>query len=296
MANIRLLISRYLDGDLADNEVAEMATALESDVASVDQLVFMALIHAQLLNWMDQHGELSESAGASVGVEPLAVDRSEPKSRVADAVRNRSNGARGFMIGARRRILSFGSLAALLLIAASLSIVAYVVSSRPTYVGQMTEATNCRWGSATAEMGVGTFLSTGQQIELLEGKAVITFANGAKLFLEGPTSLQLTSVSNIRLIAGRIAAKVPRQAVGFSVTSNLARIVDLGTQFSLSLQADKSFELHVFEGQVELRLDKRFGEAVHQPAYITAVHAVAFDVASADIKAIEFEHGKQMPF
>jgi ferric-dicitrate binding protein FerR (iron transport regulator) len=125
---------------------------------------------------------------------------------------------------------------------------------------------------------------------------VITFASGVKLLVEGPTSLKLESASNVRLIDGRVAAKVPRHAVGFAVTSTLARVVDLGTQFSLSLHAEKSFDLHVFEGLVELQLDKRFGEAVHKPAYVSAIHAVTFDVAAGDIKNIEFEPGKQMPF
>ena len=95
---------------------------------------------------------------------------------------------------------------------------------------------------------------------------------------------------------GRIAAKVPRQATGFTVTSTLARIVDIGTEFSLKLEAEKSFELHVFEGLVELQLDKKFGEAVHKPAYVAAVHAVAFDTTSGDISTLDFEPGKKMPF
>jgi hypothetical protein len=70
----------------------------------------------------------------------------------------------------------------------------------------------------------------------------------------------------------------------------------LGTQFSLALSAEKSFDLHVYEGLVELQLDKRFGEKVHKPAYVSAVHAVTFDVRAGDIKAIEFQPGKTMPF
>ena len=44
------------------------------------------------------------------------------------------------------------------------------------------------------------------------------------------------------------------------------------------------------------KLDKRFGQAVHQPVRIPQVHAVSFDVKSGDIATLYFEEGKIMPF
>jgi hypothetical protein len=204
--------------------------------------------------------------------------------------------AKLFITRAKQRFFSFGALAAMLVIAASISMVAYVLASRPHYVGQLTEATGCKWGSSPVGIGLGTFLKNGQDLELVTGKAVITLESGAKVYLEGPTSLHLDSRNEIRLIDGRIAAKVPRQAIGFAVTSSLARFVDLGTAFTLNLRAEKSFELDVFEGLVELRLDERFGEAVHQPVRVAEIHAVSFDVQSGDIAALPFQEGKNMPF
>jgi hypothetical protein len=297
MTSIPLLISRYLDGELPDEEISELAKALETDVESVDRLVFTSLIHAQLLNWMDQQSEERDGFIASDDRESLeSVDWSATKLPNVESDRKGARGATAFMRGARRHVFSFSTLAAALFIAASVALVAYVISTRPQHVGQLTDATGCRWRNLPADFGVGAFLSSRQDLELLEGRAVITFASGAKLLLEGPTLLHLTSASEIRLVSGRIAAKVPRQAIGFTVTSSLARIVDLGTQFSFALRPEQSFELHVFEGLVELQLDKRFGAAVQKPAYVSAVHAVTFDVNDTDIKAIEFEEGKIMPF
>ena len=139
-------------------------------------------------------------------------------------------------------------------------------------------------------------LHKGQNLVLAKGSAVITFASGAKVYLEGPTSLRLSSVNELELISGQIAAKVPHQAVGFAVTSSLGRIVDLGTAFTLSLEAEKSFELHVFEGLVELQLDERFGPAAHLPVRVAQIHALSFDVKSGDITPMEFKQGKSMPF
>jgi hypothetical protein len=201
-----------------------------------------------------------------------------------------------FFIRARRRFFSLGALAATLLIAASISVVAYVISSRPNYVGQLTDATGCQWAVSPSGIQVGTFLETGQDLSLTRGRAIITFATGAKLLMEGPTTLRLTSSNEILLIDGKIAAKVPRPAIGFTVKTSLARFVDLGTAFTLTLRAEKKFELHVFEGLVELRLDERFGEKVHTPVRVAAVHAQKFNVGDPDVTPIAFEEGKQMPF
>src|SRR5690349_20368368 len=61
-----ILISRYLDGDLNDVEVGELARALRDDPELVDRLDVGSFIHAQLLSWLNQdssHGnELSIAA------------------------------------------------------------------------------------------------------------------------------------------------------------------------------------------------------------------------------------------
>jgi hypothetical protein len=100
----------------------------------------------------------------------------------------------------------------------------------------------------------------------------------------------------VHLTAGRLAARVPTQARGFTVTSSLAQFIDRGTEFMLQLDAEKSFQLHVFDGLVDVFLDKRFGKAARHPAHIAEVRAVSFDVQFGDIEFMHFQEGKQMPF
>jgi hypothetical protein len=121
---------------------------------------------------------------------------------------------------------------AVLLVAACIGTVGYVIQSRPVLVGTLTDANNCKWGASTTQLGAGAFLEQGRELELVQGQAVITFSTGAKLWLEAPATVQLESNNQVRLKSGRVAAKVPRQAIGFTVTSSLARFVDLGTAFS----------------------------------------------------------------
>jgi ferric-dicitrate binding protein FerR (iron transport regulator) len=143
---------------------------------------------------------------------------------------------------------------------------------------------------------VGTLLESGRELTLVKGQALITFVNGTQMMLEGPVGLRLDSASEVQLQRGFVATKVPTQAIGFTVSTSLARFVDLGTQFTIRLDADKTFDLYVFEGLVELQLDGRFGKTAHQPLRIAEVRAVHFDASSTEVVALPFNQGEQMPF
>ena len=276
MDRMQQLVSGYLDGELTHEEERHLAASLESDSAAVDQLVFHSFLHSQLLDWLTTPNERLEAAHL-------------PR------VTGMPTTGRMWRIGPGTRWL-----AASLLVAAGLIALTYIVAIRPVVVGQLTEASGCRWGpvpaGSQAALTVGTLLHDGQELALLQGTALVTLVNGAQVQVEGPTSLRLVSAAEAHLHQGRIAAKVPTTARGFTVTSSLARFVDLGTAFTLSLDADKSFVLHVFEGLVELQLDERFGKSAHQPLRVAEVRVVTFDAASGEITAPQFEEGKQMPF
>jgi hypothetical protein len=186
--------------------------------------------------------------------------------------------------------------AAAIFIAASVLSLAYFLATRPTAVGQLTQVTGSRWARSQPAISVGSLLEEGQDLVLEQGAALVTLVSGAQLLLEGPTSLRLDGPKEVHLHHGRIAAKVPTTARGFTVASPLARFIDLGTEFTLALEAEKSFELHVFEGLVELRLDKRFGETAQQPVRVAEVRAVSFDVETGEVAVQQFEQGKRMPF
>jgi ferric-dicitrate binding protein FerR (iron transport regulator) len=188
------------------------------------------------------------------------------------------------------------AVAAAVLIVAGVISLAYYLATRPTVVGQLTQATGPRWARSEPAISVGSLLEDGQDLALEQGTALITLVSGAQLWLEGPTSLRLVSPKEVHLHDGQIAAKVPTTARGFTVTSPLARFIDLGTEFTLKLEAEKSFELHVFEGLVELRLDERFGNSAQQPVRVAEVRALTFAVESGEVAVKQFEEGKQMPF
>jgi len=311
MDNLNLLISGYLDDELTDDERERLATLLPADAESLDRFAYASFIHYQLLDWMGRQwvrdgatsaaggwGEVCDApdtyaSGASLSLCPRPPTDTEvgtPNQWPVATARDRRP------TGRRSRFWSVGALAASLLIAASLSLLAYRIASRPVIVGQLTNVTGSRWAGSRSDLTVGTLLQEGQELALVEGTALITFVSGAQLFVEAPATLRLDSAKEVQLESGRIAAKVPIPARGFTVTSSLARFVDLGTGFTLKLDAEKSFELHVFEGLVELQLDQRFGDAAERPLRVAEVRAVSFEVESGDVAPLHFEEGKKMPF
>lgn len=124
-------------------------------------------------------------------------------------------------------------------------------SKRPrrTVVARLTADADCRWKEGRAP---GPDLGTGR-LGLLAGKATITFSEGAVVKLEGPADFELLSTSRGHLHQGRLSATVPRRAVGFTIATPIAEIVDLGTKFRVAVDRDGSTQVNVDVGKVEYR-------------------------------------------
>ena len=108
-------------------------------------------------------------------------------------------------------------------------------------------AENARWGEGGKPSG-----DFSDPIELISGKASIRLAQGAVVQLSGPTQLQIDGPNQAELVQGSVQVRVPEEAVGFQITARGARIVDLGTEFSVTSNPDSHYTVvRVTEGVVE---------------------------------------------
>ena len=96
----------------------------------------------------------------------------------------------------------------------------------------------------------GDWLKPGE-IVLDEGNVEITFDSGAVVLLQGKSSLKLESEKRAFLNFGKVAARVPEEAIGFIINTPQGTVVDLGTEFAVSVGEDKAMEVHVIDGEVE---------------------------------------------
>lgn len=94
-------------------------------------------------------------------------------------------------------------------------------------------------------------------MKLEQGFALITFKRGAEVIVQAPCEFELRSANAMFLEDGRMTARVPREAVGFTVTTPTSRVVDFGTEFGVLTGAGRGDEVHVFDGSVRFRSARR---------------------------------------
>ena len=73
------------------------------------------------------------------------------------------------------------------------------------------------------------------------------------LLVEGPASWTVDGDNRAMLTAGKLVANVPPVALGFTLETSTATIVDFGTEFGVPIHPSGSSEVQVFEGRVEIR-------------------------------------------
>ncbi|MCG8600781.1 MAG: FecR family protein, partial [Verrucomicrobiales bacterium] len=88
--------------------------------------------------------------------------------------------------------------------------------------------------------------------ELLSGSVDLDFVDGAQVSLSGPARFKLISSRHIHLETGNLVARIPDEALGFIVTSPQSEVIDLGTEFGLSVSEEGLTDVHVIDGLVEV--------------------------------------------
>ena len=121
------------------------------------------------------------------------------------------------------------------------------------HVAVITDEDNAVWGAGTSIAGIGSALRPGT-LTLESGRVEIDFACGAKVFLRGPAEFSLLSAARGKLHHGELSAVVPEGAEGFVIDTPSVEVVDLGTEFGVSVDRQGIADVHVFKGAVEARM------------------------------------------
>ena len=108
-----------------------------------------------------------------------------------------------------------------------------------------------------------TEFQLGDTIWLNQGAAELQLITDTVAVLEAPTVMQVVSEDRVRVFDGGVKVDVAQGAEGFSVETNSAEVVDLGTVFSVSV-GDGNTDLVVFDGEVDLKLPRQH-EGNEQP-------------------------------
>jgi ferric-dicitrate binding protein FerR (iron transport regulator) len=159
-----------------------------------------------------------------------------------------------------------------------------VVPAAP--IARISKAVGARWAAGSFAAGVDADLPA-SPLELAEGLVEIVFKQGARVVLEAPVQLELIDAGAARLTRGRVVVHVPPQARGFAVRTPQARLVDLGTEFGVSVRGEGDTEVQVFQGAVVASWTGAVGQTVDQR--LEAGRAVRIRAQAPDSQGIPFE-------
>ncbi|MCM8538314.1 MAG: DNRLRE domain-containing protein [Lentisphaeraceae bacterium] len=122
-------------------------------------------------------------------------------------------------------------------------------------IATLTSVEHCKWSEGTLATAKNSPLSAGS-MRLEEGLAKLKFINGVTVQIEAPAHIELVSDMKMLIHSGTILADVPEQAIGFSIDTPSAKIIDHGTKFLVSHDAtnpDATSYVEVLEGEIEVQ-------------------------------------------
>jgi len=123
--------------------------------------------------------------------------------------------------------------------------------ARSQGVAVITRLVDVVWNRDQKKLHAGDALKTGR-LAIEAGYIQLEFFCGATVILEGPAELEVQSAMLARVKSGRLRVQVPPAARGFALQVADMTVVDLGTEFGLSVSAHGA-NVQVFDGEVELR-------------------------------------------
>ena len=132
----------------------------------------------------------------------------------------------------------------------------------PAVVAQLENVHRAIWAEGQIVTRPGAHLLAGHRIELAEGFVELRYRNGTRVTLSGPCRYVVSRTDAGHLELGELVATVPRQAVGFQVTTEAADFTDLGTQFGVRVSERGQVEAHVVSGHI--RAEPKVGDHPEQ--------------------------------
>src|SRR4051812_36994063 len=223
------LFEDYLNGLLDDARTGELEARLLADGEARRAFVRYVRLHTDL-GFELRARQASDRVLSLIDQERPAATPARPRRRFG------------------RRVVALAATAVALLLAVGLGW--RLFGPRPAgdeAVAWLANAQNCTWvdGEPPGE------LRPGRSVRIDRGLAEVQFRCGARVVIEGPAHLDLISDRAVGLRHGKLTARVPAEAVGFEVRSPEGKVIDLGTEFGVSVAADGATDVYVFEGQVE---------------------------------------------
>jgi hypothetical protein len=165
----------------------------------------------------------------------------------------------------RTRRLARWSVAAAAAVLAAVGLALALRPARPAEarveLAAVIRAEDVHWEGDQAPLAEGGAVGAGR-LRLQGGRLTLAFVNGASLTVEGPADLEVLAADRVFCHHGKLRARVPRGAEGFTVLAAGYEVVDLGTEFAVNCEPDGKSRVMVFEGEAAVSVLGKDGRSV----------------------------------
>lgn len=282
-------IDAYLDGTIEPAEFEALQDRMMNDPAlRAVMRRYLALDHS-LRNDVESVGEASSTAATAPWLEAGSSQDAEPAVRSEKIIRFPNFGPMAlaaavvflFGLGAIYWGFTRGPRSEGVLVRAGSD---EPVAQGFAVIGRLFDV---KWPGAEPAHREGDMLGA-EIFRLAAGTAEIQFFSGASMTVQGPAEISLKSAWEASCNEGAVHVRVPPAARGFKLHAPTTEIIDLGTEFGLSVRGGKG-HVEVFEGEIALRPDGagemtlKKGGALGLNANSAPVPATAGQVAFPDL-------------
>lgn len=153
-------------------------------------------------------------------------------------------------------------------------------------IAWVTDAQDCSWNKDSVQQGR---LVPRQILTVKSGLLELGFASEATVLVEGPAEIEIKSASQLRLLKGRVAVKMPKGLSGFEVLTQQGRILDLGTEFGVSVDSEGKVDVKVFEGKVVASLNEQSQRVELEQDQTASLFRDAIQVDSQDRQQTQYK-------
>ncbi len=149
-------------------------------------------------------------------------------------------------------------------------------SQKEMIIATITRVDGLQWKENT--LNEGDSITMGQSIHIDSGLIEVDLGGRGSLVIEGPAHLDFTSDMESVLHRGSLVMRATQKGHGYTVKTSQGCVIDIGTEFAVTVGEDNVAETHVIEGSVEaitndgksvtlkindaLRFDKEGGESI----------------------------------
>lgn len=259
LANLEMLLVRYFEGTLEQEQVETLDRVLRNDSSAQDYYFDYLKTHLALKQVRSVSTErmcersdferiLEEMGQYEKNAAIMEIEKPKAAPVPIQKVECAGTGLHVSRLALYTVILSSAALVIMILM------VKFAPLKQENTLAFLERTVDAQWENVSGRISEGGWLAAGP-MKLVSGYVEMTMRGGASVIMQGPVEFTLETPNQIYLHNGRLTATLQKKEAGetFVVRSPYGSVVDYGTEFGVYVGSGGATETYVFNGKVQLR-------------------------------------------